>query len=159
MKKKIILGIVLILAVICIAASMYTVEENEFACVVRFSEIIDTTGEAGLHFKVPFLDSVRTFPKAVMLYDIPPSEVLPQDIQHMIYYGTGGRSVKVHYQSQRGQGVYDMVFEGLIKNVERRYRETASDSTKQEYETFMRTTPCKMCKGKRLKKESLAQCG
>ncbi len=83
MKKKIILGIVLILAVICIAASMYTVEENEFACVVRFSEIIDTTGEAGLHFKVPFLDSVRTFPKAVMLYDIPPSEVLTSDKQNM----------------------------------------------------------------------------
>ena len=85
-----------------------------------------------------------------------PFEKLPQDIQNMIYYGTDGRSVKVHYQSQRGQGVYDVVFEGLIKNVERRYRETASDSTKQEYETFMRTTPCKMCKGKRLKKESLA---
>ncbi|MBE6944528.1 MAG: protease modulator HflC [Ruminococcaceae bacterium] len=83
MKKKIILGIVLILAVICIAASMYTVEEDEFACVVRFSEIIDTTGEAGLHFKVPFLDSVRTFPKAVMLYDIPPSEVLTSDKQNM----------------------------------------------------------------------------
>ncbi len=85
-----------------------------------------------------------------------PFEKLPEDIQHMIYYGTGGRSVKVHYQSQRGQGVYDVAFEGLIKNVERRYRETASDSTKQEYETFMRTTPCKLCKGKRLKKESLA---
>ena len=85
-----------------------------------------------------------------------PFEKLPADIQHMIYYGTGGRVVKVHYQSQRGQGVYDVAFEGLIKNVERRYRETASDSTKQEYETFMRTTPCKMCKGKRLKKESLA---
>ncbi len=85
-----------------------------------------------------------------------PFEKLPKDIQDMIYYGTGGRSVKVHYQSQRGQGVYDVAFEGLIKNVERRYRETASDSTKQEYETFMRTTPCKMCKGKRLKKESLA---
>ena len=85
-----------------------------------------------------------------------PFEELPKDIQDMIYYGTGGRVVKVHYQSQRGQGVYDVAFEGLIKNVERRYRETASDSTKQEYETFMRTTPCKMCKGKRLKKESLA---
>ena len=85
-----------------------------------------------------------------------PFEKLPKDIQDMIYYGTGGRSVKVHYQSQRGQGVYDVAFEGLIKNVERRYRETASDTTKQEYETFMRTTPCKMCKGKRLKKESLA---
>jgi len=85
-----------------------------------------------------------------------PFEKLPKDIQDMIYYGTDGRVVKVHYQSQRGQGVYDVTFEGLIKNVERRYRETASDTTKQEYETFMRTTPCKMCKGKRLKKESLA---
>ncbi len=85
-----------------------------------------------------------------------PFEKLPKDIQDMIYYGTGGRSVKVHYHSQRGEGVYDVAFEGLIKNVERRYRETASDSTKQEYETFMRTTPCKLCKGKRLKKESLA---
>ncbi|MBQ8797939.1 MAG: excinuclease ABC subunit UvrA [Lachnospiraceae bacterium] len=85
-----------------------------------------------------------------------PFEKLPKEIQDMIYYGTGGRVVKVHYQSQRGQGVYDVAFEGLIKNVERRYRETASDTTKQEYETFMRTTPCKMCKGKRLKKESLA---
>ena len=85
-----------------------------------------------------------------------PFEKLPQEIQHMIYYGTDGRVVKVHYQSQRGEGVYDVAFEGLIKNVERRYRETASDTTKQEYETFMRTTPCKMCKGKRLKKESLA---
>ncbi len=85
-----------------------------------------------------------------------PFEKLPKDIQHMIYYGTDGRVVKVHYHSQRGEGVYDVAFEGLIKNVERRYRETASDTTKQEYETFMRTTPCKMCKGKRLKKESLA---
>ncbi len=85
-----------------------------------------------------------------------PFEKLPQEIQRMIYYGTDGRVVKVHYHSQRGEGVYDVAFEGLIKNVERRYRETASDTTKQEYETFMRTTPCKMCKGKRLKKESLA---
>lgn len=85
-----------------------------------------------------------------------PFEQLPEEIRYMIFHGTGGRSVKVHYRSQRGEGVYDVVFEGLIKNVERRYRETASDTTKQEYESFMRTTPCKMCKGKRLKKESLA---
>ena len=83
MKKKILLTIILILAVICVAASMYTVRENEFACVVRFSEIIQTTNEPGLHFKMPFLDSVRTFPKAVMLYDIPPSEVLTSDKQNM----------------------------------------------------------------------------
>ncbi len=85
-----------------------------------------------------------------------PFEKLPKDIQDMIYYGTNGRVVKVHYRGQRGEGIYDVAFEGLIKNVERRYRETASDTTKQEYETFMRTTPCKMCKGKRLKRESLA---
>ncbi|MGN1084616.1 MAG: excinuclease ABC subunit UvrA, partial [Lachnospiraceae bacterium] len=81
---------------------------------------------------------------------------LPKEIQDMIYYGTNGRTVKVHYRGQRGVGVYDVAFEGLIKNVERRYRETASDTTKQEYETFMRTTPCKVCQGKRLKKEALA---
>ena len=85
-----------------------------------------------------------------------PFERLPKEIQDMIYYGTNGRVVKVHYRGQRGVGVYDVAFEGLIRNVERRYRETASDITKQEYETFMRTTPCKLCKGKRLKKEALA---
>ncbi|MCH5272607.1 MAG: excinuclease ABC subunit UvrA [Lachnospiraceae bacterium] len=85
-----------------------------------------------------------------------PFERLPKEIQDMIYYGTNGRVVKVHYRGQRGVGVYNVAFEGLIRNVERRYRETASDITKQEYETFMRTTPCKLCKGKRLKKEALA---
>lgn len=85
-----------------------------------------------------------------------PFEQLPVEIQDMLYYGTNGRMVKVHYRGQRGVGVYDVAFEGLIKNVERRYRETASDITKQEYETFMRTTPCKLCKGKRLRREALA---
>lgn len=85
-----------------------------------------------------------------------PFEKLPKNIRDMLYYGTNGRTVKVHYRGQRGEGVYDVAFEGLIKNVERRYRETASDITKQEYETFMRTTPCKLCKGRRLKRESLA---
>jgi excinuclease ABC subunit A len=74
----------------------------------------------------------------------------------MFIYGTDGKSVKVHYRGQRGVGVYDIAFEGLIRNIERRYRETGSDAVKQEYETFMRTTPCKVCNGKRLKKESLA---
>ena len=74
----------------------------------------------------------------------------------MLIYGTDGREVKVHYRGQRGEGVYDVAFEGLIKNVERRYRETGSDYMKQEYETFMQITPCKTCKGQRLKKESLA---
>ena len=85
-----------------------------------------------------------------------PFEKLTKEVQDMIYYGTNGRTVKVHYRGQRGEGVYDVAFEGLIKNVGRRYRETASDTIKQEYETFMRTTPCKLCKGKRLKKEALA---
>ncbi len=81
---------------------------------------------------------------------------LPDSIQHMLIYGTDGRKVNVHYKGQRGEGVYPIAFEGLVKNVERRYRETASDITKQEYETFMRITPCRECKGMRLKKESLA---
>ncbi len=85
-----------------------------------------------------------------------PFEKLTKEVQDMLYYGTNGRSVKVYYRGQRGEGVYDVAFEGLIKNVGRRYRETASDTIKQEYETFMRTTPCKLCKGKRLKKEALA---
>ena len=85
-----------------------------------------------------------------------PYEELPEEVRSMLIYGTGGKSVKVHYKGQRGEGVYDVVFEGLIKNVERRYRETGSETSKQEYETFMRTTPCKCCGGKRLKKESLA---
>lgn len=85
-----------------------------------------------------------------------PYKDLPERIRHMIMHGTEGKMVKVHYKGQRGEGVYDVAFEGLIKNVERRYRETASEGTKQEYETFMTTTPCKECKGRRLKKESLA---
>ena len=85
-----------------------------------------------------------------------PFQELPEDIQDMIFYGTDGHKVKVHYKGQRGEGIYDVAFEGLIKNVERRYRETGSDTTKAEYETFMRITPCKACKGRRLKKESLA---
>ena len=74
----------------------------------------------------------------------------------MIINGTGGKKVKVYYKGQRGEGVYDVAFEGLIKNVERRYRETGSESSKQEYESFMQITPCKTCKGQRLKKEALA---
>lgn len=83
MKKKLLWGVIALLAVICIFSSMYTVQENEYACTVRFSKIIHTTDTAGLHFKVPFLDSVKTFPKATMFYDIPPSEVLTSDKQNM----------------------------------------------------------------------------
>ena len=79
----------------------------------------------------------------------------PKKIHDILIYGTNGKSVKVHYRGQRGVGVYDVAFEGLIKNVERRYRETGSDSTKQEYETFMRMTPCQACHGQRLKPTSL----
>ena len=80
----------------------------------------------------------------------------PKEIHDVIIYGTNGKSVKVHYKGQRGEGVYDVAFEGLIKNVERRYRETGSESSKQEYETFMRITPCPACHGQRLKATSLA---
>ena len=85
-----------------------------------------------------------------------PYKDLPEDIRHMLIYGTDGRKVKVHYRGQRGVGVYDVAFEGLIQNVNRRYRETGSDAIKQQYEEFMRITPCKCCGGQRLKKESLA---
>lgn len=85
-----------------------------------------------------------------------PYQDLPKKIRHMLIHGTDGKVVKVHYKGQRGEGVYDVAFEGLIRNVQRRYRETSSDSLKQEYETFMRITPCHVCGGQRLKKESLA---
>lgn len=85
-----------------------------------------------------------------------PIEKLPEHIYHMLIHGTDGREVRVHYVGQRGEGVYPVAFEGLIKNMERKYRETGSDVIKQEYETYMRITPCKECKGMRLKKESLA---
>lgn len=85
-----------------------------------------------------------------------PFEQYPEKIQNILLYGTGGKEVMVYYEGQRGRGEYPVAFEGLVKNVERRYRETGSDYTKQEYETFMRITPCKLCKGQRLKKESLA---
>ena len=85
-----------------------------------------------------------------------PFEDYPQKIRDILIHGTGGREVKVHYKGQRGEGVYDVAFEGLIKNVERRYRETGSESMKAEYEAFMRITPCLQCKGQRLKPTSLA---
>ncbi len=85
-----------------------------------------------------------------------PFEELSDEVQGILIRGTNGKEVKVYYRGQRGEGVYDVSFEGLIKNVERRYRETSSDTIKQEYETFMRITPCKECNGQRLKKESLA---
>lgn len=83
MKKKIIIGVIVALLLIVGANSFFTVEENQYACTVRFSKIIDTTGESGIHFKIPFIDSVKYFSKATTLYDIPPSEVLTSDKQNM----------------------------------------------------------------------------
>lgn len=85
-----------------------------------------------------------------------PFEDYPEKIQQVLIHGTNGKEVKVHYKGQRVEGIYDVAFEGIIKNVERRYRETGSDTMKQEYETFMRITPCPSCKGQRLKPEALA---
>lgn len=85
-----------------------------------------------------------------------PYKDLPKDIRHMLMHGTDGRVVQVHYRGQKGEGVYDVAFEGVIKNVERRYRETNSDTSKKEYEEFMRITPCTSCGGKRLKPAALA---
>ncbi len=85
-----------------------------------------------------------------------PFEEYPRKIHDVLIYGTEGQEIKVHYRGQRGEGVYDVAFEGLLRNVERRYRETFSEASKAEYETFMRITPCKTCKGQRLKQSSLA---
>ena len=85
-----------------------------------------------------------------------PFQEYPQDIKDLLLYGKNSRPVKVHYKGQRGEGVYDITFEGLIKSVARRYRETSAESTKAEYETFMTITPCEVCGGKRLKPTALA---
>ncbi len=85
-----------------------------------------------------------------------PFNQMSEEARNIILYGTNGREVKVHYKSQRGEGVYDVAFEGLIRNVQRRYREVGSESMKEEYESFMTITPCDVCEGQRLKQESLA---
>ena len=85
-----------------------------------------------------------------------PFESYPEKVKNILLHGTDGKTVKVYYKGQRGEGIYDIAFEGLIKNVERRYRETGSETTKAEYESFMRITPCHECKGQRLKKSALA---
>lgn len=85
-----------------------------------------------------------------------PYNQLSEEAHRVFIHGTDGKTVKVHYRGQRGVGVYDVAFEGLIRNIERRYRETGSETVKQDYEAFMRTTPCKECNGRRLKKEALA---
>ena len=85
-----------------------------------------------------------------------PYEEYPPEIRYVLIHGTDGKEVKVHYKGMRGEGVYDVAFEGLLRNVQRKYRETGSEMMKQEYEQFMRITPCEDCKWRRLKKESLA---
>ncbi|MBO5071042.1 MAG: excinuclease ABC subunit UvrA, partial [Roseburia sp.] len=85
-----------------------------------------------------------------------PFKDYPENIKYVLLHGTDGKELKVHYKGMRGEGVYDVAFEGLIRNVQRKYRETASEVMKQEYEQFMRITPCEICKGQRVKKESLA---
>ena len=85
-----------------------------------------------------------------------PFEEYPEEIQNILIHGTNGKNVNVHYFGQRGEGFYDIAFEGIVKNVERRYRETYSEASKAEYEEFMRITPCRACKGQRLKPGALA---
>ena len=119
MKKKMILIIVLLLAVVIGSSSFYTVEENQYACTVRFSKIINTTDEAGLHFKVPFLDSIKYFSKATQLYDIPPSEVLTSDKQNMTvdcYILWSISDPKLFYQTLGSTGIAEDRLDNLTYN-------------------------------------------
>ena len=119
MKKKIILIAVLVLLAIVALNSFFTVRENQYACTVRFSQIIDTTDQAGLHFKVPFLDSVRYFTKATQLYDIPPSEVLTSDKQNMTvdcYILWSINDPKLFYQTLGSTSVAEQRLDALTYN-------------------------------------------
>jgi len=119
MKKKVILIVVLVLLAIVALNSFFTVKENQYACTVRFSQIIDTTDQAGLHFKVPFLDSVRYFTKATQLYDIPPSEVLTSDKQNMTvdcYILWSIDNPKLFYQTLGSTGVAEDRLDNLTYN-------------------------------------------
>ena len=119
MKKLIIAAVIVLLLVIVAANSVFTVRENQYACTVRFSEIISTTNEAGLHFKVPFVDSVKYFPKATMLYDIPPSEVLTSDKQNMTvdcYILWSISDPKLFYQSLGSTSVAEQRLDALTYN-------------------------------------------
>ena len=119
MKKKIVLVIILVLLAVVGLNSFFTVRENQYACTVRFSQIIDTTSEAGLHFKVPFLDSVRYFSKATQLYDIPPSEVLTSDKQNMTvdcYILWSISDPKLFYQTLGSTGVAEQRLDALTYN-------------------------------------------
>ena len=119
MKKKILIAVIAVLAVIVLSDSFFTVRENEYACTVRFSAIIDTTAEAGLHFKVPFVDSVKYFPNTTMLYDIPPSEVLTSDKQNMTvdcYILWSISDPKLFYQTLGTTGVAEQRLDALTYN-------------------------------------------
>ena len=119
MKKKILMAVIAVLAVIVLSDSFFTVRENEYACTVRFSAIIDTTAEPGLHFKVPFVDSVKYFPNTTMLYDIPPSEVLTSDKQNMTvdcYILWSISDPKLFYQTLGTTGVAEQRLDALTYN-------------------------------------------
>ena len=119
MKKKILIAVIAVLAVIVLSDSFFTVRENEYACTVRFSAIIDTTSEPGLHFKVPFMDSVKYFPDTTMLYDIPPSEVLTSDKQNMTvdcYILWSISDPKLFYQTLGTTGVAEQRLDALTYN-------------------------------------------
>ncbi|MCI8566820.1 MAG: excinuclease ABC subunit UvrA [Lachnospiraceae bacterium] len=114
-------------------------------------------GWQSCHEKGSFTNATLTALAQAYDFDLDtPFERYPERIQQVLLYGTDGQMVKVHYKGQRGEGVYDVAFEGLIANMQRRYRETGSDSMKAEYESFMRITPCNVCHGQRLKATSLA---
>ena len=119
MKKSIVIAVIVLLALVVLGGSMFTVRENEYACTVRFSKIIDTTSEAGLHFKVPFVDTVKYFSKATMLYDIPPSEVLTSDKQNMTvdcYILWSISDPKLFYQTLGSTGVAEQRLDALTYN-------------------------------------------
>ena len=119
MKAKVVLIIVALLVLLCLTNAMYTVAENEYACTVRFSKIINTVDESGLHFKVPFIDSVKYFTKATQLYDIPPSEVLTSDKQNMTvdcYILWSISDPKLFYQTLGSTGVAEDRLDNLTYN-------------------------------------------
>ena len=119
MKKSIVIAVIVLLALVVLGSSVFTVRENEYACTVRFSKIIDTTSEAGLHFKVPFVDTVKYFSKATMLYDIPPSEVLTSAKQNMTvdcYILWSISDPKLFYQTLGSTGVAEQRLDALTYN-------------------------------------------
>ena len=119
MKKRIVLIAILVLALMLGLNSLFTVREDQYACTVRFSKIIDTTGEAGLHFKIPFIDSVKYFSKATQFYDIPPSEVLTSDKQNMTvdcYILWSISDPKLFYQTLGSTGVAEQRLDALTYN-------------------------------------------